>query len=156
MSNWGKPLWETALVPHHAALSTACSLMELCLHRSHDHNAEEEFLISTNQDPSSSLRPGWYRLTLHHVRMHRSCLIKPVLLEVMEGRCRWDSGEQANAGRPEKTVNHRDKSEPPGHYITSPLRGGGCMLMTLWWMADSGSIRSGDGSQRDGTGHWPS
>lgn len=38
---------------------------------------------------------------------------------------------QANAGRTEQTVNHIDKSELLVHYITSPQRGEGCMLMTL-------------------------
>lgn len=44
-----------------------------------------------------------------------------------------------------------DKSELLRHYITTSQRGGGPALMTLWWMADSGSIKIyGDGSQRAG------
>lgn len=138
----------------HSSLFTNAPLAA-CLDRSQDHNAEE-ILISTNQDPSSSLRPGWCRPTLHHVRVHEGSLITVVAAVVGSGQMQVGQAEQANAGRTEKTVNHRDKSEPPGHYITSPLRGGGCTLMTLWWMTDSGSIRWGDGSQQDGTGHWTS
>lgn len=63
---------------------------------------------------------------------------------------------QTNTGRPEQVVIHGDESEHPVHYITSTLRGEGCMLMTFWLMTDSVSIRSGDGSQRDWTGQWPS
>lgn len=58
--------------------------------------------------------------------------------------------------RPEQVVIHGDKSEHPVHYITSSLRGQGCVLMTFWWMTDSISIRSSDESQRDWTGQWPS
>lgn len=44
-----------------------------------------------------------------------------------------------------------DKSELLRHYITTSQRAGGLALMTLWWMADSGSIKIyGDGSQRAG------
>lgn len=44
-----------------------------------------------------------------------------------------------------------DKSELLRYYITTSQRGGGPVLMTLWWMADSGSIKIySDGSQRAG------
>lgn len=52
-------------------------------------------------------------------------------------------------------MRHWHKSEHLGYYITSPVRGEGWMLMTLWWMTDSGAIGSDDGSQPDWTGRWP-
>lgn len=73
----------------------------------------------------------------------RGCLITPSV----EGRAGGGGRVAvrqitANTGQAEKTVNQGDKSKLACHYITSPQRGGGCMLMTLWWMADSGFIRS--------------
>lgn len=148
MANWGKPLWETGPSSCSSRYSWFTNgALAACLDRSQHCNAEE-FLISTNRCPSSSLCPtadvGWLSIPSGCTRAAGS-------------RWGWGWG-RAGAGETgqgrEKTVSHRDKSEHPGHYITSPLRGEGCMLMTLWWMTDSVSIS--DGSQLDGTRSvWP-
>lgn len=97
---------------------------------------------------SGARHPG-YALTIGRLSIISEntggCLITPSV----EGRwwpdeCRRGRSRGAQ-GRQRKQWIREINQKLASHYITSPQRGGGGggrMLMTLWWMADSGFIRS--------------
>lgn len=82
----------------------------------------------------------------------KSSPVRPGCTQTQGDRGEPTEGPTGHRGR--SGENRRlggDKSELLRHYITTSQRGGGPALMTLWWMADSGSIKIyGDGSQPAG------
>lgn len=100
---------------HHAALSTACSLMELWLHAQIDHKAvmlkNSQFQQIRTQTPVYV--PGWCRPTLHHCisLTWNACLsIAVVVVGGEEGggrhEERWTGAGQRRANR-EHSESHR-------------------------------------------------
>lgn len=119
--------------PHRAALSAARSLMELWLPAWIDHRA-----IRLKNSQFQQIRPqtvvyvstdaDWRSIMPGRVRPGVSVCVCVGADGVCGGKTDGQ-GRQTQGGQ--RAVNHTDKSEHRGHYITSSLRGEGCMLMTL-------------------------